>query len=253
MWNQGGASGLASPVIAIEPSPADAASWIRQLVVSGRFAPGQRLPPERELATQFRVSRSSVREAIRELVALNILVTRPGAGTYVAELSTAELFAPLHFALRVDPTSLLHLFELRRILEPVAAAIAATRLSDAAIAELGALVAIVREGFKSGDEDLERLVEADERIHDEIIDTMHNPLISAIIRSLREVAHQSREFTVSFPSVREQTVDELESMVAALAAHDPLRAEATMLRHISRLEDAARKAIALSAIATSAK
>lgn len=204
------------------------------------------MPPERELAAQFRVSRSSVREAIRELVALNILVTRRGAGTYVTELSQAELFAPLHFALRVDPTSLLHLFELRRVLEPVAAAIAATRLGDAAIAELEDLVAILKQRFKNGDEDLEGLVEADERIHDEIIATMHNPLISAIIRSLREVAHQSRELTVSVPSVPEQTLDELESMVAALAAHDPLRAEATMLRHLSRLEDTARKAIAAS-------
>jgi DNA-binding GntR family transcriptional regulator len=100
----------------------------------------------------------------------------------------------------------------------------------------------------SGDQDLEGLVQADERLHDEIIDTMHNPLISAIIRSLREVAHQSREFTVSVPSVPEQTLDELESIVAALAAHDPLRAEATMLRHLSRLEDTARKAIAFRGI-----
>jgi GntR family transcriptional repressor for pyruvate dehydrogenase complex len=239
-------SSSAPPAIAVEPGPADAAGWIRQLVATGRFAPGHRLPPERELAAQFGVSRSSVREAIRELVALNILVTRRGAGTYVTELSTAELFAPLHFALRVDPTSLLHLFELRRVLEPVAAAIAATRLGDAAIAELEYEVAALKQRFKSGDEDLEGLVQADERIHDEIMDTMHNPLISAIIRSLREVAHQSREFTVSVPAVPEQTLDELESMVAALAAHDPLRAEATMLRHLSRLEDTARKAISAS-------
>jgi DNA-binding FadR family transcriptional regulator len=187
-----------------------------------------------------------VREAIRELVALNVLVTRPGAGTYVTELNTAELFAPLQFALWVDPTALLHLFELRRVLEPVAAAIAATRLGNVTIAELEDLVATVKQRFKNGDEDLEALVQADERIHDEIIATMHNPLISAIIRSVREVAHQSREFTVSVPSVPEQTFDELESMVAALAAHDPLRAEATMLRHLSRLEDTARKAIAAS-------
>jgi DNA-binding FadR family transcriptional regulator len=193
-----------------------------------------------------------VREAIRELVALNILVTRRGAGTYVTELSQAELFAPLLFALRVDPTSLLHLFELRRVLEPVAASIAATRLDDTAIAELEKRVAMVKQRFKSGDEDLEGLVQVDESIHDEIIDTMHNPLISAIIRSLRELAHQSREFTVSVPSVPEQTLDELESMVAALAARDPLRAEATMLRHLSRLEETARKAIATSVAQSSA-
>jgi GntR family transcriptional repressor for pyruvate dehydrogenase complex len=228
-------------MIAIEPRPADAAALIQELVVAGRFAPGQRLPPERELAIQFGVSRSSVREAIRELVALNILVTRPGAGTYVTELATAELFAPLHFALRVDPPSLLHLFELRRILEPVAAAVAATRLTDEAIVGLMNLVAEAAQGSQDGDAD--GLVQADERIHEEIIETMRNPLISAITRSLREVAHQSREFTASVPSVRAQTVDELESLVAALAAHDPLRAEAAMIRHLTRLEDAARKAI----------
>jgi len=182
-----------------------------------------------------------VREAIRELVALNILVTRPGAGTYVTELSTAELFAPLHFALRVDPPSLLHLFELRRILEPVAAAVAATRLTDEAIVGLMNLVAEAAQ--RSQDGDAEGLVQADERIHEEIIETMRNPLISAITRSLREVAHQSREFTASVAGVRAQTVDELESLVAALTAHDPLRAEAAMIRHLTRLEDAARKAI----------
>ncbi len=86
-------------------------------------------------------------------------------------------------------------------------------------------------------------MKADERIHDEIMEAMRNPLISAVTHSLREVAHRSREFTASFPSVRGQTVDELESLVAALAAHDPLRAEAAMIRHLTRLEDAARKAI----------
>ena len=227
--------------IAIEPRQADAAGLIRQLVATGQFAPGQRLPPERELATQFGVSRSSVREAIRELVALNILVTRPGAGTYVTELGTAELFAPLHFALRVHPPSLLHLFELRRILEPVAAAVAATRLNDEAIVGLRNLVTDAKERLQDGD--AEGLVKADERIHDEVMEAMRNPLISAVSRSLREVAHQSREFTASFPSVRGQTVDELESLIAALAAHDPLRAEAAMIRHLTRLEDAARKAI----------
>jgi DNA-binding FadR family transcriptional regulator len=227
--------------IAIEPSPSDAAGWIWQLVVTGRFTPGQRLPPERELAMQLGVSRSTVREGIRELVALNILVTRPGAGTYVTELSTAELFAPLHFALRVDPPSLLHLFELRRILEPVAASVAATRLDDDAIAGLKDLVEDAKQRFQDGD--VQGLVQADERIHDEITDAMRNPLISAVIRSLRDLSHQSRELTASVPGVRGQTVDELESLVAALAARDPLRAEAAMIRHLSRLEDAARKAI----------
>lgn len=132
--------------ITTEPSPADAAGWIRELVETGRFAPGQRLPPRRDLATQFRVSRSTVREAIRELVALNILVTRPGAGTYVTELCGG-------YSNPSPPQS---------------------QLGDRLIAE---------------------------------------------------------------------TVDELESLVAALAAHDPLRAEAAMIRHLSRLEDAARKAI----------
>jgi DNA-binding FadR family transcriptional regulator len=103
------------------------------------------------------------------------------------------------------------------------------------------LVADAKQRFQDGD--AEGLVKADERIHDEIMEAMRNPLISAVTRSLREVAHQSREFTASFPSVRGQTVDELESLVAALAAHDPLRAEAAMIRHLTRLEDAARKAI----------
>ena len=224
--------------------PAEATGWLRQLIVTGQFAPGQRLPPEREIATRLRLSRSSVREAIRELVALHILVTRRGAGTYVTQLGPSDLFAPLHFALQVDPSSLLHLFELRRIVEPVAASVAASRLGDAALAELQGLVATSLDSFARGQVDTEGLVKADERIHDVIIDAMDNPLISGIIRSLRDVSHRGREFTVSIPTVPEQTIDELQSLVAALVARDPLRAEATMLRHLSRLEDTARKALA---------
>ncbi len=240
-------TGAISPRVAPrsgDSGPAEATGWLRQLIVSGQFAPGQRLPPERVLANRLSLSRSSVREAIRELVALHILVTRRGAGTYVTQLSPSDLFAPLHFALQVDPTSLLHLFELRRIVEPVAASVAASRLGDEALAELQGLVVTSLASFARGEADLEGLVKADERIHDVIIDAMDNPLISAIIRSLREVAHRGREFTVSIPAVPEQTIDELQALVAALTARDPLRAEATMLRHLSRLEDTARKALA---------
>ena len=106
----------------------DTANRIRDLIVSGAYDAGQRLPPERVLAKQLGVSRGGLREAISQLAALGIVHARQGSGTFVTSLSADSLFAPLDFALQVDPHSLLHLYELRRILEPVGAGLAAVRV-----------------------------------------------------------------------------------------------------------------------------
>src|SRR5688572_28957552 len=98
------------------------AEAIRQMILTGQLAPGDRVPPERDLAQSFGLSRASVREAVRELAALGVLTARQGDGTYVSKLESHDLFAPLEFALRVDQRSLLDLTELRLIIEPRVAA-----------------------------------------------------------------------------------------------------------------------------------
>jgi len=94
-----------------------AVEHIQQLVQSGELKPGDRLPSERELSRRLGVSRSTLREAIRALVVMNILVPRHGDGTYVSSLEPELLSAPFTFALDTQPALQTHLFEARRVLE----------------------------------------------------------------------------------------------------------------------------------------
>src|SRR5580765_4057571 len=109
---------------------------IKEMIVRGALRAGQRLPAERDLAAQFALSRPSLREAIRALIALNILESRHGEGTFVSSLDPELLSEPIDFVLQVNDDALLSLFEARRVLEAGVAALAAERATDLELAEL---------------------------------------------------------------------------------------------------------------------
>src|SRR5215510_7143472 len=99
-----------------------------QLIQEGKLCPGDRLPPERELAARLQVSRASVREALRSLELQGLLSSRQGSGTFIAAVSQEELLRA--FArLAEEGQTLRDIFELRLLLEPPIAALAARRRS----------------------------------------------------------------------------------------------------------------------------
>ena len=117
----------------------EAITTIKGMIVRGDLRAGQRLPAERELAAQLGVSRPSLREAIRALIALNILESRHGEGTFVSSLDPELLAEPIDFVLQVDDGGIAALFEARHVLEAGIAALAAERASDLELAELEGL------------------------------------------------------------------------------------------------------------------
>jgi GntR family transcriptional repressor for pyruvate dehydrogenase complex len=224
---------------------ATAVDAIRDMILSGDMAPGQRLPPERVLATTLGLSRSSVREAVRQLAALGVLSARQGDGTYVSTLESQDLFAPLDFALRVDSKSLLHLTELRLILEPHAAAVAAARLTDEQLDELKAALAGYESQVESTDPDAEQLLAFDDQIHLALFDTAGNPLIAAIVRSISSVLRRGKEQVVVIPAAQKESLAELRALVDALDDRDPARAHAAMTWHIARWAERIRSELRL--------
>src|ERR671910_3252082 len=99
---------------------------MRQLIASGQWRSGHRLPPEPELSLQLGVSRSSTREAVRALVAARVLDVRRGDGTYVTSLSPELLLEGITAAVELMHEGFsLELVAVRRILEPAATALAA--------------------------------------------------------------------------------------------------------------------------------
>jgi len=117
---------------------------LRALIADGALRPGDRLPSEGELCERLGVSRGSLREAIRTLAALGVLETRHGSGSYVSELRAADLIGSLSLTVGLLPMAgVLELTELRRVLEPHAAALAAARIDADTVAALAGVLEAV--------------------------------------------------------------------------------------------------------------
>jgi len=128
---------------------------IRELIDSGRLAQGERLPSERQLCAQLRVSRVSVREALRVLESVGYVEVRSGSGTYVRRApsppgppdppgTAGPPSSPLRQWLRVHDTLVAELAELRELAEPGLAGLTATRMDDEAVSRLRAVIEDVR-------------------------------------------------------------------------------------------------------------
>ena len=114
---------------------------IRMMIRSGELRPGDRLLPEAELADRLGVSRGSLREAVRALAEINVLDVRRGDGTYVTSLSPSELLSGMVFAMELFQTKDLdEVIEVRQLLLPPAAALAAERVTAEQLAEMHAVI-----------------------------------------------------------------------------------------------------------------
>ena len=208
------------------------AEQLMAMLRARQLRPGDKLPPERELATMMQVSRPSLREALRALSMMNVLEVRQGAGTYVTSLETELLVEHLDFVLSLDESSLLELFEARKIVEIGIAGLAAQRITEEELAELEA-------GLARSQETLQHPVDflrADEQLHKAITQAARNPIMSRVIDSISRLLMVSRSRTVEITSVREQTVKDHEAIVAALKRRDPEAAQEAMLQHLNNVE-----------------
>jgi GntR family transcriptional repressor for pyruvate dehydrogenase complex len=157
----------------------DAIDRIREFVGSGEWAPGTRLPREADLAAQLGLSRNSLREAVRALSLIRVLEVRQGDGTYVSSLAPDLLLESTRMATDLLPgRSVLELFEVRRLLEPAAVALAAQRM------DADGKAALKREldRMYAAGSDVEELVEADAEFHAILAGAPGN----AVLRSLLE-------------------------------------------------------------------
>lgn len=140
---------------------------------------------ERDLAAQLHVSRNSVREAVRALTNMRVLRTRRGDGTYVTSLEPALLLDTISFVadLHQDAT-VLHFFEVRRLLEPEATALAATRLTQDDLDELSRLLHEAEHLAEITAVDHEKMVRNDHAFHSVITHACGNPVLASLNTSM---------------------------------------------------------------------
>lgn len=216
---------------------ADATRVIKEMILSGRLKAGEKLPTEHELAESLGISRPTVRESLRALVALHILKSVHGRGTYVASLNTEDLMQPLDFVLSMAWGALQELFDARLVLEPAIAALAAERVTDAEIMELRLCIEQTHVASHSPDD----FLDLDIRLHRLIAQASHNNLLLGLITSLNSLGVESRAMTVQLPGLPEQTAHDHADIVEAIASRRPELAREMMAKHIANVASAAAK------------
>ncbi|CAH0236373.1 HTH-type transcriptional regulator LutR [Microbacterium sp. Bi98] len=206
---------------------------LRALIADGELRPGDRLPSEGELCETLGVSRGSLREAIRMLAALGVLETRHGSGSYVSELRAADLIGSLSLTVGLLPMAgVLELTELRRVLEPHAAALAAARIDAATIETLSGVLDEIE-----ASDDFEDHSRLDHAFHMTISEVAGNDALTSLIDVLR-----SRSRAYRIPDAGDAAELKLHSdaghraILRGLAAADPVAASAAASAHVAQTE-----------------
>jgi DNA-binding FadR family transcriptional regulator len=207
------------------------ATHLTEKILSGDWPPGAVLPPEADLAQQFGVSRTVVRECVRVLASRGMLDVRQGRGTFVTAPDQWNVAEPLALLVRADRSEMLRWLEVRAILEIESAARAAQRLTGADHAALGAAL----ERLEQVTGEPEAYAEADIHLHLTIARATQNaPLVRLLHPVVQPLRHQLKE-TAALPDDVRSAAREHRAIVAAILAGDSAAARAAMEAHLARV------------------
>jgi GntR family transcriptional repressor for pyruvate dehydrogenase complex len=208
------------------------AERILQMVQERRLNPGDKLPPERELAAMMNVSRPALREALRGLSMMNIIEIRQGAGAFVTDLDPAQLVQHLNFVFALDDSTILELFDARMIVEVGLIELAAQRITDE---DIRLLEDNLERATHSAD-DIESFLQADLELHMLIARIARNPILARFMESIQQLGLASRRRTAMIPGVAQRSTADHRRIVEALIRRDVAGARQAMLDHLGNVE-----------------
>ncbi|WP_341482178.1 FadR/GntR family transcriptional regulator [Arthrobacter gengyunqii] len=211
----------------------EAITKIKEMLISGQLKAGDRLPPENELSDQLGLSRSSLREAVKALELIRVLDVRRGDGTYVTSLEPGLLTETMGFMVEIhQESSSAELLEVRRILEPGAAAHAAGRIDSRSVAALRKCLESVPSGASAAD-----LASHDFTFHSLIARASGNPYLAGLLDSLTGSALRLRTWQrITEAGAVEAVLGEHAAILEALTLGDAELARSLMTVHVSSAE-----------------
>jgi len=214
---------------------------LTQLITSGTLPPGTSLPTEPELARQFGVSRTVIREAVRVLAAKRLVTVRHGSGMWIQPPEQWDYLDPLVLfeSLRAGQGRevLQEILELRRILETNAAELAALRRDEHDQQTLTELITAMRQALDNA----AQYIELDLAFHEAIMQAAHNRLLREARRPLVAVLRHGWQLTSQIPNRGRLSHRGHEDVYAAIMAGDPVAAREAMSRHLERFETDVRE------------
>lgn len=208
------------------------AAQIRQQIVDGIIETGDRLPNERDLAKQYGVSRTVVREAIKTLKQEGLVEIRAGLGTFAVDDTGKALKQTLDLMMSFGKESTLaDIVEIREILEPRIAAMAAERATNDDLARMDEAIEAMEENL----EVIEKYAEADHSFHLLLAQATHNSIIPSLIASIVDLLQELRKRIALVEGARERGQKHHRRIVEAIRNRDAKAAQATMKAHLAQV------------------
>jgi GntR family transcriptional repressor for pyruvate dehydrogenase complex len=201
-------------------------------MITEKMKAGDRLPPERQLAEMFGVSRSSIRDAIRTLEMSGLVEARQGLGTVVREHSTDAMVNPLTQVLVQKRKLVGELLDVRKMIEPPLAARAAVHATSDEVAEMDAILQRQEEKMRGG----ELAIEEDNEFHYAIALAADNSVVLKVLDVLMDLLRETRERSLQVQGRPERSMADHRDILDAIRRQDAAGAEAAMRRHIEAVE-----------------
>ncbi len=222
----------------------EVADQLREAIFSGKLKPGDRLPPERDLAEQFGVSRLVLREALRSLEQMGLLVVKRGygGGTFVSQVDKAAVSQSLSAMIRLGETSVDDLTEARLIYEPEIARLAAERATEIDLAKIKTLLdeqrtTLSRQSFGQP---------TNLSFHRAIAEATRNPVLIILVDAVMDPVREAVQH-LKFPrGANKKILAAHERIHRAIKQHKPELAYKVMLQHVLEVREMLKRALAKS-------
>ena len=208
---------------------------VEDSILKGQLKPGDQLPAERDLAQRFGVSRTAVREAVKTLREKGLVEAYSGRGTFVTNGTSHSIRQSLDLMIRINQQEgLANLAELRLILEPEIAGMAASRIEEQLLSTMREAVAVMDRNLHDPD----AYVEADLDFHLALAEAAANPLILSLLDSIVGLLREQRSRIFNVDGGPERGQFHHKRILAAIEEHDPKAARKAMRTHLKQvLED----------------
>ena len=204
------------------------------LIRQGQLEHGAKLPSERDLAEQLKVGRSSVREAIRSLELQGLVVTKHGSGTFINTRNLDAMTTLMASTVSSETDVLQEIFEMRHLLEPQIAALAAHRATSEEVEHLASILREQQRQIMEG----ETGVDADTQFHFALASTTHNNALVKVVNAVEDVLRQSRGQSFEQPGRPERSLESHIQILEMVRSRNETGARQAMDRHLTTVEPA---------------
>lgn len=205
---------------------------VEDSILKGQLKPGDQLPAERDLAQRFGVSRTAVREAVKTLREKGLVEAYSGKGTFVTNGTSQAIRQSLDLMIRINQQEgSANLVELRLVLEPEIAGLAASRIDEQLLATMREAVAVMDRSLRDPD----AFVEADLDFHLALAEAVGNPLILSLLDSIVGLLREQRSRIFNVDGGPERGQFHHKRILAAIEQRDPVGAREAMRAHLQQV------------------